>query len=93
MGEQKEMAFTTKLASVKDDGGIVPAVDLRVIRKFPVIFMETLPCGKKQFRNERADSLRSLEISVGADLSFFRTEAFLISAPCSGTTKHGCRVG
>jgi len=43
--QHSPMVWTTQIRSISADGGLVPGLDVVVLRKYPVIFMETLEDG------------------------------------------------
>jgi hypothetical protein len=41
------------LAAVMPNGGLIPVLDIIVMRKYPIMYVETMPDGTKVVRNER----------------------------------------
>jgi breast cancer 2 susceptibility protein len=52
LGYQKSVLFPIAISSILEDGGLVTLLDVIVLRILPVIFVETLPDGKRVFRSE-----------------------------------------
>ena len=52
LGFQRAPAFTVPLHSLVSNGGIVPCVEVVVQRRYPLMYMETLPDGSKVTRDE-----------------------------------------
>ncbi|KAF9563405.1 Breast cancer 2, early onset [Mortierella alpina] len=56
LGFQKESVVrTTRLRNIVADGGLVPALDVVVLRKYPVLYMESLENGTKIRRTAREE--------------------------------------
>ncbi|KAF9933275.1 hypothetical protein BGZ67_004354 [Mortierella alpina] len=56
LGFQKECVIrTTRLRNIVIDGGLVPALDVVVLRKYPVMYMESLEDGTKIRRTAREE--------------------------------------
>ncbi|KAF9958124.1 Breast cancer 2, early onset [Mortierella alpina] len=61
LGFQKERVVrTTKLRTIVADGGLVPALDVVVLRKYPVMYMESLEDGTK-IRRTASEEERAAE--------------------------------
>ncbi|KAI1315800.1 Breast cancer 2, early onset [Mortierella claussenii] len=59
LGFQREpLVWTTRLRSVSAEGGMVPGLDVVVLRKYPVVYLETLEDGVTKIkRNAREEDL------------------------------------
>ncbi|KAK3813293.1 MAG: BRCA2, oligonucleotide/oligosaccharide-binding, domain 1-domain-containing protein [Benniella sp.] len=54
--QRSPMIWTTQIRSISADGGLVPGLDVVVLRKYPVVFVETLKDGMtKIMRTEREE--------------------------------------
>ncbi|CAO3574738.1 unnamed protein product [Mortierella alpina] len=62
LGFQKERVVrTTRLRNIVADGGLIPALDVVVLRKYPVMYMESLEDGTKIRRTAREEE-RAAEV-------------------------------
>ncbi|KAG0197828.1 Breast cancer 2, early onset [Mortierella sp. GBA30] len=56
LGFQREpMVWTTRLRNIMPQGGLVPALDVIVLRRYPVMYLETLEDGTKIRRTAREE--------------------------------------
>jgi hypothetical protein len=52
LGYQKKILFPIAISSILEDGGLVTLIDVVVARVLPMLFVESLPDGKRVFRTE-----------------------------------------
>ncbi|KAG0006737.1 hypothetical protein BGZ65_004415 [Modicella reniformis] len=62
LGFQRDpLIWTTRLRSISPDGGLVPGVDVVVLRKYPVLFIETLEDGVAKIKRTAREEDRAAE--------------------------------
>ena len=59
--QRSPMVWTTQIRSISADGGLVPGLDVVVLRKYPVIFMETLEDGVTRIKRTAPEEDRAIE--------------------------------
>lgn len=71
LGFQKECVVrTTRLRNIVADGGLVPALDVVVLRKYPVMYMESLEDGTKIRRTAREEERAAEEYREGVQKQY-----------------------
>ncbi|KAF9437101.1 Breast cancer 2, early onset [Entomortierella beljakovae] len=55
------MLWTTNISSISTDGGLVPGLDVVVLRKYPVVYLETLEDGVTKIRRTAREEERAVE--------------------------------
>ncbi|KAI9146063.1 hypothetical protein BKA69DRAFT_322256 [Paraphysoderma sedebokerense] len=84
LGFQKEKFFEVSLNSLMPDGGAAPAVDVVVMRVYPILYMETSPSGRKITRSaqEEENAAAAYEADIEAEL-----QKLLVSYQTTGDMK------
>jgi len=59
--QRSPMVWTTQIRSISADGGLVPGLDVVVLRKYPVIFMETLEDGVTRIMRTALEERRAIK--------------------------------
>ncbi|KAF9347003.1 Breast cancer 2, early onset [Mortierella sp. NVP85] len=59
--QRSPMVWTTQIRSISAEGGLVPGLDVVILRKYPVIFMETLEDGVTRIKRTAREEDRAIE--------------------------------
>ncbi|KAF8932065.1 Breast cancer 2, early onset [Dissophora ornata] len=59
--QRTPMIWTTRLRNIYPDGGLVPGLDVIVLRKYPVVYLETLEDGVTKIKRNVKDEERAAE--------------------------------
>ncbi|KAF9187721.1 Breast cancer 2, early onset [Haplosporangium sp. Z 767] len=62
LGFQKEpLIWTTRLQNITPEGGLIPGLDVVVLRKYPIMYLETLSDGATKVRRTAKEEERAVE--------------------------------